>query len=144
MGFKILVFSHFQKLFLLMKILKRCLAVRGGSSEPSVLTARSVGLTSSSMAQVRISLEKKMSSQQVLLYLRAATSIAEVGGGGLRGKSSILTLTHEKERFQDLAAKKKKLNRTPNPKRRKKIKTCVKNCVNRHRHIVFRFYHPGN
>jgi len=55
-------------------------AVCGGSSEPSVLTARSVGLKTSSMAQVGFSLEKKMSPQQVLPYLRAATSIAEVRG----------------------------------------------------------------
>ena len=52
----------------------------GGSSEPSVLTARSVGLKTSSMAQVGFSLEKKVSPQQVLPYLRAATSIAEVRG----------------------------------------------------------------
>jgi len=59
-------------------------AVCGCSSEPSVLTARSVGLRTSSMAQVGISFGNKMSPQQVLSYLRAATSIAEVGkeGGG--------------------------------------------------------------
>jgi hypothetical protein len=97
-------------------------AVCGGSSEPFVLTAWSVGFAISSVAQVDISLEKKATQQQVLPYVGAATSVAKLVG--VFRENKILTLTPEKERFQDLAAKRKP-NSTTNPKPRNRVTICV-------------------
>jgi hypothetical protein len=101
-----MAFGHFQGMLLVMKILNwHCLC--GGSNEPLVITGRSVDLRASSMAQVGSSLEKKVTPEQFRPYQRAVPSVSR-SGGRVKGKSRILTLTPEKERFRDLCQEKTK------------------------------------
>jgi len=68
----------------------------GGSNERCVLTALSVSMTSSSVAQVDSSLKNKLTAQQVSLYPRAASSVGR-SGSQLKGRLRILTPTPDKE-----------------------------------------------
>jgi hypothetical protein len=49
-GLNILVFGHFQRILLVMKILKGCLSYVVGIMNPLFLTARSAGMTTASVA----------------------------------------------------------------------------------------------
>jgi len=60
-------------------------ALCGGSNEPYVLTAWSVGLTTPSMAQVGSSLEKKVTPEDARPYPMTAPSVSR-SGGQLKGK----------------------------------------------------------
>jgi hypothetical protein len=61
------------------KDFKAASVVCGGSNEPSVLTVWSVGLTTSSVAQVGSSLEMKVTPDLVHLYPKAAPSVSIIG-----------------------------------------------------------------
>jgi hypothetical protein len=59
---------------------KAASVVCGGNNEPSVLTARSVGLTTPSLPQVGSSLEKKVTAEEVRPYSTTAVSVSRSGG----------------------------------------------------------------
>jgi hypothetical protein len=77
-GLNIPVFGHFQRILLVMKILKGYLFCVVGIMNPLFLTARSVGLTTSSVAQVGCSLDKV--TLEILLYQRNAHRVSTCGG----------------------------------------------------------------
>jgi hypothetical protein len=73
-GLNILVFDHFQGILLVMKILNGYLFCVVGKMNPLFLTTRSVGLTTSSIAQVGSSLDKKVTPE--FLHTRSAPRVS--------------------------------------------------------------------
>ena len=110
------------------------------SVERCVLTALSLSVTSSSVAQVDNSLGKKVTPQQVCLYPRAASNVGR-RVWQLKGRWKIQTLAPENGCIHDLAAKRRPSG-TPSPKPRKEVKHVLQKCVKRLRYVWFIFNHP--